>query len=122
MNKIIQNFIGLSALMLVTFMIATPASARGLDGVLQSIGDSASAVVNSIDVKKLEVQPQRGLLTLALGGVVGFAVGGLITNMGILNIQVLGLSVIPILSGVAGFYLANEGYFDMAKGTIVGTQ
>lgn len=121
MNKNTQNVMRFCAL-LAMLITVTPASAKSLGGVLQSIGDTASEVVNSIDVKQLAAQPQRDLLTLALGGVVGFAVGGLLANMGIVNIQILGVSVIPIVSGVVGFYLANEGYFDVAKDTIVGTQ
>jgi len=105
-------------LVFAALVTVTEAQARSFDGVMESIGQSAGDVVNSLDVKKFAVHPQRDLLTLALGGVIGFALGGIFTNMGILNVQVLGVSIIPLASGVAGFYLANEGYFDVAKETI----
>jgi len=108
----------LCAVVLIMSITSAPVQARSLGGVMESISESANQVVDSLDVKKLAVQPQRDLLTLALGGTIGFALGGIVTNMGLVNIQVLGISVIPIASGVAGMYLANEGYFDATKETI----
>lgn len=114
-NRIV---ISLCTIVLATLVTTTEVKARSIGGMMESIEQGASQMVDSLDVNKLVVQPQRDLLTLAMGGVIGFALGGIFTNLGIVNVQILGVSIIPIASGVAGFYLANEGYFDNAKETI----
>jgi len=103
---------GLCALLFMTVVVAVPAQAQSLGEVQQSVERGVSNVVDNFDVNKLTEKPQRDLLTLAIGGVAGFAVGGFLSNLGFVNIEVLGLAVIPIAGGLAGLYLANEGYFD----------
>jgi hypothetical protein len=111
-------FIGLCALLLVS--VAIPTQAQSLGEAQQSIGDNVSSVVKNFDVKKLTQKPQRDLLTLAIGGIAGFAVGGFFSGLGILDIQVLGLAVIPMATGLAGIYMANEGYFDGLRDMVGG--
>ena len=109
---------GLCALIFMAMVAASPVQAQTIDNMMQSIGQGASNMMKGFDTGKLNAKPQRDLMTLAIGGLVGFAVGGFLTNLGILNVQVLGLAIIPMASGLAGLYLANEGYFDGARNLI----
>jgi len=95
--------------------LAEPTPMQSLDQAQESVERHVDKVVSNFDVSKLTEKPKRDLLTLAIGGVAGLVVGGFLGNLGIVNIEVLGLAVIPIAGGLAGLYLANEGYFDGAR-------
>lgn len=109
---------GLCALLFITLGVANPVHAQSLSEVQQSVGQGVSDVVNNFDINKLAEKPQRDLLTLAIGGIAGYAAGSFFRGLGLLNVEVLGLAIIPIIGGVAGLYLANEGYFDGVRGMV----
>lgn len=113
-------FVGLCALFFTAPLLAGPVPSQKLDEIQQTIQNNVNAVVKNFDVNKLTEKPQRDLLTLVIGGVAGFATGGMISHLGLLRIEALGVSVIPVASGLAGIYLANEGYFDKLRGMVSG--
>jgi hypothetical protein len=115
MSKIL---LGLLALMAATLVVATPAGAENLGGVQQSIQQTVKGAVDSFSVDKLTSKPSRDLLTLVIGGAVGFIAGGLVNGLGILRIDAFGVALIPIATGLVGIYLANEGYFDQLRGMV----
>ncbi|KOR29251.1 hypothetical protein TI03_02770 [Achromatium sp. WMS1] len=128
----LQSIIRFSSLLFIGFMFTSPAYSQNTQNVLTSptlvpcaqqslssnITSGISDMLGSVDMNKLTAKPQKDLLTLAIGGLVGFATGSFLSGLGILNIEVLGLAVIPLASGLAGIYFANEGYFDNARNMI----
>ena len=135
-------FMGLCALLFTTLVTAEPTQAPKLGEVQPFIQAGAASVVaapnpvqnlNEISppvqsdvsdtVKKflanvLTEKPHRDLLTLVIGGISGFAVGGVLSNGNILRVEVLGMSIIPFASGLAGIYFANEGHFDRLRNMV----
>ncbi|CAK0766671.1 conserved hypothetical protein [Gammaproteobacteria bacterium] len=89
---------------------ASPIQVQKLGEVQQSVKSSISEVVKNLN--KLTEKPQRDFITLAMGGVSGLAAGGFLSGLSILRVEVLGFSLVPIVSGLSGIYFANEGYFD----------
>jgi len=134
-----KNLIGLYALFFTTLVLAEPAQVPKLGEVHQSIQARVTSVVavptqvqnpNEINqpvqsdvgdtVKKfiagvLTEKPRRDFLTLVIGGISGFAVGGVLSSGNIFRVEVLGSSIVPFAGGLAGIYFANEGHFDRLR-------
>jgi len=85
---------------------------KGVDSITSGIGE----IVNSFDADKLKQKSDRDLLTLGIGGAAGYAVGAVVSGIGLVNINLIGISMIPVAGALAGIYLANEGYFDKVRG------
>jgi len=102
----------------VMLLIASPTFGQTLDEVQQSIKNSFNSMLSGLDVKKFTATPQRDLLTLGIGGVAGFTAGSLFSSLGLVRIEVLGVALIPVVSGLAGIYFANEGYFDSVRDAV----
>jgi uncharacterized membrane protein YfcA len=77
---------------------------RGIGKLTDGIGDIASGLTNS------KVRAKKDLITLAIGGVAGIIVGSFAA--GLLDVKLLGISMMPVIGTLGGIYVANEGYFD----------
>lgn len=114
-----KSFIGLCALFFAACVVAEPAPVQKLDEVQRSVSGNVGDVVKNFDISKLTRNPQRDFIALAVGGVVGLATGSVLSCLGILRIDVLGITLIPMTGGLAGLYLANEGYFDGLRSSLI---
>ncbi|CAK0750073.1 exported hypothetical protein [Gammaproteobacteria bacterium] len=108
-------FMGLCALLVTTLVTAEPIEAPKLDDVKKSVQNGVDSIVINLN---LTGKSQRDLLTFAIGGAAGFAAGGLVSGLGLLRVDALGMPVVPIASGLVGIYLANVGYFDKLRGMV----
>jgi len=113
----------LLALVLVTGLsMAKPAHAQvegnldqvqqGLDQGLGKIKEGVGDVARSIANTDLQSQQKRDAVTLVVGAAAGLLGGGILATTGLFNIQLLGISAVPIAGALLGVYFANEGYFD----------
>lgn len=85
---------------------------KGLDEGLGKIQEGVGDVARSIANTDLKSQQKRDAVTLAVGAAAGLLGGGLLATTGLFNIQLLGISAVPIAGALLGVYFANEGYFD----------
>ncbi len=85
---------------------------RGVDGLQRGFED----VTRQFQSGDIDTTQKRDTLTLAIGGVAGFLAGSLVSGIGLLSIEVIGLPLIPLVATAAGVWLANEGYFDDLRG------
>ncbi|KOR31856.1 hypothetical protein TI05_10980 [Achromatium sp. WMS3] len=98
--------------------VADTVTKKAPNSIVTRVTDKVGNMINSVDVKKWSAKPQRDLMTLAIGGLVGFATGSFLSGLGLLNIEILGIAMIPLASGLAGIYFANEGHFDGTRDLI----
>ncbi len=112
------TFGALWGLLLMVLIGSSSAQAQSLEGVQQSIRDGITTMANGVN--KLAEKPNRDFLTLVIGGGVGYFAGKFVSGISLLEIQALAISLMPLAGGIAGVYLANEGYFDGVRDAIRG--
>jgi uncharacterized protein YcfJ len=74
------------------------------DGISDGIGDIAGKI------KTKDLKAKKDPVTLAIGGVVGLLAGSLVSSF--VDVEMLGISMVPVAGALAGIYLANEGYLE----------
>ncbi len=89
-----------------------PEAQQGVDKITEGLGD----IMGSFQTGDIDTTPKRDTVTLVIGGVAGFVVGSMVS--GVINVQVLGLSIVPIAGALLGLYLGNEGYLDGLRNMI----
>jgi len=100
--------------MLVAALTSLGASVPVRAQIQQVSGSELSATIDNgvAAVKDAvgSVTAKRDTSTLVLGGAAGVLGGWMVSH--IINIELLGMSVMPLLGLAGGLYLANEGHLD----------
>jgi hypothetical protein len=108
-----------AAVLSITLLASAPARAQTagemVAEVQEQVQETVREVRESVDPPGMTLTQNRDALTLAIGGGTGFAAGHALDWVGLISLDLMGVALLPIATGVAGIYLANEGYFDQAR-------
>lgn len=102
----------LFALTLVAPVQAETVKVADIDGAMGQISDGIGDIAGKINTKELKVK--KDLVTLAIGGAMGLLAGSLAASF--VDMELMGVSIVPVAGALAGVYLANEGYLDTLTG------
>ena len=102
----------LFALTLVAPVQAETVKVADFDGAMGQISDGVGDIASKVNTKDLKIK--KDLVTLAIGGAVGLLAGSVAASL--VDMELMGVSIVPVAGALAGVYLANEGYLDALTG------